>query len=154
MIDYDPHDWRSHLCDVRGSMLLEIMPRVTLCAIWGVIVTYVHHRYLPVGVPGTAHTMAGTVLGLLLVFRTNASYDRFWEGRKQWGSITNECRNLARGASVHMAGTPELVRSLLLWTTAFTFATMNRLRGKADLGPIARRLPADEVRAVLAENHT
>jgi putative membrane protein len=36
------------------------------------------------------------VLGLLLVFRTNTAYDRFWEGRKSWGTIVNTIRNLAR----------------------------------------------------------
>ena len=34
------------------------------------------------------------VLGLLLVFRTNSAYDRFWEGRKAWGMITASIRSL------------------------------------------------------------
>jgi len=37
----------------------------------------------------------GFVLGILLVFRTNTAYDRWWEGRKQWGALVNHCRNLA-----------------------------------------------------------
>lgn len=37
----------------------------------------------------------GFVLGILLVFRTNSAYDRWWEGRKQWGALVNHCRNLA-----------------------------------------------------------
>jgi len=37
----------------------------------------------------------GIVLSILLVFRTNNSYDRWWEGRKQWGALVNNCRNLA-----------------------------------------------------------
>jgi putative membrane protein len=36
------------------------------------------------------------VLGLLLVFRTNTAYERFWEGRKFWGTLINNVRNLAR----------------------------------------------------------
>lgn len=35
-------------------------------------------------------------LTLLLVFRTNTAHDRFWEGRKLWGSLVNTVRNLAR----------------------------------------------------------
>src|SRR3712207_7940411 len=58
----------------------------------------------------------GLVLGLLLVFRTNASYDRFWEGRRQWGSIINETRNLGRAASVLLAEAPDVLRRLLQWT--------------------------------------
>jgi len=37
----------------------------------------------------------GIVLSILLVFRTNAAYDRWWEGRKQWGALVNHSRNLA-----------------------------------------------------------
>eukprot|EP01036_Dinobryon_divergens_P026687 gene26687-35363_t len=37
--------------------------------------------------PSSVHSIVGTALGLLLVFRTNASYDRFWEGRKLWSTI-------------------------------------------------------------------
>lgn len=41
------------------------------------------------------HSFVGFVLGLLLVFRTNTAYDRWWEGRKLWGQLVNDSRNLA-----------------------------------------------------------
>ena len=41
------------------------------------------------------HGFLGLILGTLLVFRTNTSYDRWWEGRKLWGQLVNDCRNLA-----------------------------------------------------------
>lgn len=41
------------------------------------------------------HGMLGFVISLLLVFRTNTAYDRWWEGRRQWGSLVNNSRNLA-----------------------------------------------------------
>lgn len=40
-------------------------------------------------------SMLGIVLSILLVFRTNSAYDRWWEGRKQWGALVNNSRNLA-----------------------------------------------------------
>ncbi|HMQ48586.1 MAG TPA: bestrophin family ion channel [Saprospiraceae bacterium] len=40
-------------------------------------------------------SMLGVLLSIFLVFRTNASYDRWWEGRKQWGALVNNTRNLA-----------------------------------------------------------
>src|SRR5581483_1608100 len=43
----------------------------------------------------TPYEVAGAALSLLLVLRTNAGYDRWWEARKLWGSIVNQCRNLA-----------------------------------------------------------
>lgn len=40
-------------------------------------------------------SLLGIILSLLLVFRTNSAYDRWWEGRKQWGALVNHCRNLS-----------------------------------------------------------
>lgn len=41
------------------------------------------------------HSLLGLVISLLLVFRTNTAYDRWWEGRKLWGALVNNSRNLA-----------------------------------------------------------
>lgn len=44
---------------------------------------------------GMIHSLLGFVLSLLLVFRTNTAYDRWWEGRKLWGKLVNDSRNFA-----------------------------------------------------------
>ena len=49
----------------------------------------------PVGV----HTLLGVALSILLVFRTNSTYDRWWEARKWWGALTNTSRSLAQVVS-------------------------------------------------------
>jgi putative membrane protein len=153
MIDYDPHDWSKHLFDVKGSMLREITYRVLVVGIWSVIVVRVH-GYLPhIGIPTIPHAMIGTALGFLLVFRTNASYDRFWEGRKQWGGIVNESRNMGRLATVHLSAEPALRNAVLRWTTAFAYATMYSLRNGRGLGPMESQLPREEAEAVLAQPH-
>jgi putative membrane protein len=41
------------------------------------------------------HNLLGFVMSILLVFRTNTAYDRWWEARKQWGTLTNTSRMLA-----------------------------------------------------------
>jgi putative membrane protein len=46
------------------------------------------------------HGMLGFVISLLLAYRTNTAYDRWWEGRKLWGSLVNNSRNLAIKLSV------------------------------------------------------
>ena len=102
MIRYEKRRWSSHLFDIRGSMLLEIVGRVSACVLWSLIVVTAHHFYRGLAVPATAHTLIGAALGLLLVFRTNASYDRYWEGRRQWGAIINESRNLGRMSRVYL----------------------------------------------------
>lgn len=43
----------------------------------------------------------GAVFGLLLVFRTNSAYERWWEGRRLWGQLVNESRNLALKAQAY-----------------------------------------------------
>lgn len=155
MIDYDPHDWFSHLLDIRGSMVREIIGRVSLCVAWATAVTAIDYA-VPgdaLNLPTTVHQIVGTALGLLLVFRTNASYDRFWEGRKLWGSIINETRNLARAATVHLAGQPKLLRRVLLWTVSLPASSMHWLRGNRALNQPARALPAGEVSQVLSADH-
>ena len=41
------------------------------------------------------HSLMGFAISMLLVFRTNTAYDRWWEGRKLWGALVNNSRNLA-----------------------------------------------------------
>lgn len=131
MIDYDPHQWRNHLLDLHGSTLKEILPRLLAVAAWSAGLVAIHHHVRPIDIPSTAHGLVGVALGLLLVFRTNASYDRFWEGRKLWGGIVNESRNLARAAGVLLAGNPSLRAETLQWATVFPYAVMHKLRGSA-----------------------
>jgi putative membrane protein len=162
MINYNPHDWRSHLFDIRGSMLPEIIGRVTTCVAWALVVTAAHElvpRYFPdhlpkfsLSVPPTVHTLVGFALGMLLTTRTNSSYDRFWEGRKQWGAMVNECRNLAR-QSLQLNSAPDLQRSFLLWTACFPYAAMSALRGNKLLAPSSSGLPEQEVQEVLSAPH-
>jgi ion channel-forming bestrophin family protein len=153
MIDYDAHKWWDHLFDIKGSMVREILPAVVLCVIWSAGVVAFDKRVYHVGIPATVHSLVGLALGLLLVFRTNASYDRFWEGRKQWGGIVNETRNLVRASAVLLREAPDLHRSIARWTAVWAYSAMCSLRGQRDLGPVAEQLPEGERREVLAAQH-
>jgi predicted membrane chloride channel (bestrophin family) len=78
-------------------------------------------------VPIAPHSLLGSALGLLLVFRTNSAYDRFWEARKLWGSMISKLRLLAHFAHSSMHGLErEHVLTLL---TAFPPVFLNHLRG-------------------------
>src|SRR5262249_60539043 len=125
MIQYDSHRWSDHLFDVKGSLIPEITPRVLSCVVWATAVVAVDHHLRPLAMPTTVHTLVGLALGLLLVFRTNSSYDRFWEGRRLWGNLVNESRNLARAAAVHLRGDPVLLDHVIRWTAAFPYAVKN-----------------------------
>jgi putative membrane protein len=155
MINYDPRDWLGHLFTVRGSVIREVIGRVLLFGAWSAGVVFIERIASRSGyslaIPETGHTLVGVALGLLLVLRTNASYDRYWEGRKQWGAMVNASRNLARTSSIYLATAPELVRALLGWTAAFCRATMHYLRGSTDIGSPIVELPPDAIRAVFSE---
>jgi putative membrane protein len=160
MIDYDPHRWRHHLFDVKGSMLKQIIYRVLTVVAWSAGVVYWEQNVSKVDIPVTVHMLVGVALGLLLVFRTNASYERFWEGRKLWGAIVNESRNMARMSRELLAAqAPDLHDQMVRWTSAFSYATMTTLRQKKgqpraiSLGPAADALPPDEVKEVLIAQH-
>jgi putative membrane protein len=66
-----------------------VMGLLTTTLVW------LHDIYglFEIQIPGVLHTVLGLVVGLLLVFRTNTAYDRWWEGRKQLGGLVNTCRN-------------------------------------------------------------
>lgn len=149
MIPYDPHHWWRHLIDLRGGVVQEILGRIGVFMVWSFAVTWFHLHVHAIDVPATGHTLAGTALSLLLVFRTNASYDRFWEGRKLWGGVVNETRNLLRAAAVNIPSL-ELLRRLAVWTAVYPYALTRVLRGEGGLGPAAALLPVSEVQRVLA----
>jgi len=44
--------------------------------------------------PLTIPALLGTAISILLSFKMNQSYDRWWEARKVWGSIVNDSRSL------------------------------------------------------------
>ncbi|MBK7857121.1 MAG: hypothetical protein IPJ65_00600 [Archangiaceae bacterium] len=152
MIDYDPHQWRTTFFAVRGSMLKAILARVSLLMLFAAVVTVVHEWVYPFASPdgAAAHGLVGIALGLLLVFRTNASYDRWWEGRKLWGAIVNTSRNLARAVSVHLAADPERVRRVLALVTAWPYAAKERLRAQPH---VAQGLDPRDEQAVEGAEH-
>lgn len=85
---------------------------------------------------GTAGAYGSIVLGLLLVFRTNSAYERWWEGRKLWGQLTNEARNMA--LKVHsLVDAPQQQKTrmgeLLI---SFSFALKHHLRGTKPAEPL------------------
>ncbi len=153
MIHYSPHKWLDHLFDIEGSMAREIVGRVTACVLWAVVVVVVHKYAHPLGIAPLMHTLVGVAMGLLLVFRTNSSYDRYWEGRRQWGGVTNDSRNLGRSARLLLKDDPGLLAEVLAWTAAFPYALMHRLRGTPAALPASLGLPAGAVAAVVSADH-
>lgn len=94
--------------------------------------------------PVSIITVLGTVIGLLLAFRTNSSYGRWWEARTLWGAIVNDSRTWVRQllefSKVDEQGaTPSKLREMALRQAAWCFALSRNLRGQdpsTDLGSL------------------
>lgn len=55
------------------------------------------------GIPSTLLTVLGTVLGLVISFRTSSAYERYQDGRKMWTNINTACRQLGQFFWLHVA---------------------------------------------------
>lgn len=151
MIDYDPRRWSRILVQLRGSVLPHLVPRIVLCAAIGALAAWLFDER-GVKIPSLVHSLIGVALGLLLVFRTNASYDRYWEGRKLLGTITNRVRDLTRQASVYITGDDaearaartDLRRLVLAWNGLLR----QHLRKERDLAALGALLTPAERQAL------
>src|SRR4028119_822207 len=119
---------------LKGSVIPSILSRVLGCGLFGVFISLVYSFKLPVSQPIFSTVIPSIVLGLLLVFRTNTAYERFWEGRKLWGGLVNNTRNLARQIWVDIAEVKPEDRtkkiSALRLLVAFAVATKLHLRAE------------------------
>lgn len=70
----------------------------------------------------------GAALSILMVLRTNTAYDRWWEGRKLWGSLVNNCRNLALKVSVMSEADDQAKRETAQWISTFPYTMRDHLR--------------------------
>ena len=99
---YNPKDWFSLLLKPHQSSSFGVMAWLLLVVcLFSVFVVYIEQDVLklpldhPVKNVLMLQTFLGFAISILLVFRTNTAYDRWWEGRKLWGSLVNSSRNLA-----------------------------------------------------------
>ncbi|WP_437592370.1 bestrophin family protein [Sorangium sp. So ce1000] len=153
MIPYSRRTWLHMLVSPRGSLSPGVMRRVL---VFGVIAAalLLAHRFSPhVSLSIGVHEVAGAVIALILAFRTNTAYNRFWEGRTLWGSIVNASRNIARIVNAHAAVDPGAARELAVWVVVFVHAARRSLRGQAERPEIARLLPPEQLEALAAHAH-
>src|SRR4028118_1737322 len=90
------NNWFQLALTLKGSVIPTIYKRVIFCGAFGFLISILDYFGVPVSWTNLEGVVSSIVLGLLLVFRTNTAYERFWEGRKIWGTLVNNVRNLAR----------------------------------------------------------
>ncbi|MBK0368719.1 bestrophin family protein [Flavobacterium agrisoli] len=107
MISYNTKEWFTFIFRFhRSDTVRKLFPIMIAIAFYSYAVGYAEVEYFKLSENNQIknitimHSMLGFVLSLLLVFRTNTAYDRWWEGRKLWGGLVNNSRNLALKLSV------------------------------------------------------
>src|SRR4051794_32295918 len=125
----------------------------TLIALLVCVVNYIVPPHLDLGVGVAPYEVAGVALGALLVLRTNAGYDRWWEGRKLWGGIVNQSRDLAITALAYGPPDPQWRASLVRWTAAFAHVARRSPRGERTLPEVAALLGDEQARRIADAEH-
>lgn len=128
--------WFQQALKSEGSIVWAVFPRSLVFVSLGIGVATVHalQPTLELNVVGslTTNVACNLVLGLLLVFRTNSAYDRFWQGRQAWGIITVEIRNLSQEIQITIPATDEQIQqektAFFKLLIAFAIATKLHLR--------------------------
>lgn len=98
MVPYNPKNWLGLIFQFhRSDTFRKLGGLMFFIGIFAASVAYIEIRVLdsPFRTTTVMHTLLGFVISLLLVFRTNTAYERWWEGRKLWGSLLNNSRNIA-----------------------------------------------------------
>ena len=78
----------------QGSVSPKVMNKVISIIIYTSLVSYLCYLFPSAVLPVGPFEYGGLIMGLILVFRVNAGYDRWWEARKLWGNVVNHTRNL------------------------------------------------------------
>lgn len=132
MITYNPKSWLKLIFAIQKSDTITMLWKELLSmGLFTLLIAYVEIHYFPnaffLKELVTVYSLIGFVISLLLVFRTNTAYDRWWEGRKKWGELVNDTRNLG----VKLAALLEDKEDRDTWQrllTSFVFALKEHLR--------------------------
>lgn len=100
MITYNPKSWITLIFALHKSDTLRMLWKELLfMGLFTLLIAFLVICYFPDAKSLekliSVYSLVGFVISLLLVFRTNTAYDRWWEGRKKWGEVVNDSRNLA-----------------------------------------------------------
>ncbi|NES03601.1 MAG: hypothetical protein F6K22_12550, partial [Okeania sp. SIO2F4] len=153
----EKREWLTVILQMQYSVIPAIIFRVTFCGLFGFLISVLYYLNFPVTLPTKSSLVPSLVLGLLLVFRTNTAYERFWQGRQLWGIIVNTVRNFARqiwvaveeNNSADREGKEEIMRLLV----AFAIAGKLHLRGENVNRELEGYMPKDWYEKLKKMNH-
>ena len=138
MIKYNTKDWFYLIFQFHKSdTFTRLLPTMFLVAAFAWIIAFLEIEYWKISQNSSPvlHSLLGLVISLLLVFRTNTAYERWWEGRKLWGGLVNNSRNLALKMDALLAKNDEVTRNQFQQLIMlFPSVLKNHLRGKTHTG--------------------
>ena len=150
MINYNPKDWSTFIFHIHKSdTFRKLWPLMLAVAIFSGFVAFAELNFFQLSKSsyvtniGMMHSLLGFVLSMLLVFRTNTAYDRWWEGRKLLGSLTNVSRNLALKIKA-LKLTDEDVRFFEYGIPKYAFALKEHLRERMYFGKNSLLIEVEE----------
>lgn len=139
MIKYNPKTWFRHIFQFhRSDTLRKLLPEMLIAGVYTGILAWALLEYVTdiKSFKNTlsVHALIGFIMGLLLVFRTNTAYDRWWEGRRQWGSLVNQSRNLAIKSRSYIEKNSDIVlQELHSYIVAYPYTAKEHLRKGVDV---------------------
>ena len=101
----------------------------------------------------TPFEFAGVVLGLLILLRTNAGYDRWWEARVLWGGIRNQSRNFVISAMAYGPTNSEWREKIVRWAAVYPHVARLNLRGELPSSEVANLVGPEDAKQVAAAEH-
>src|SRR5262245_38065754 len=142
----------------QGSIIPQVLPLVLTfgliaSGIWGVARFAENLLDLRCALEIMPFEFAGAALGVLLVFRTNAGYDRWWEARKLWGGFVDRTRNLVISAMTYGPTDPEWREKFVRWVAAYPHVARHALRGERPGPEVANLLGPEDTERVAAAQH-
>jgi len=143
MIVYNSKNWSLVIKSLFGFgyayNVRELLKIQSIILVYCLIVVYLRLHVFnnvkdyPIELNVTFLSLIGVIMGLTLVFRTNSSYDRWWEGRKLWGGLINESRTMASNFYALLANHPEDRRYLAAQIGNFAYALQGHLRDSINM---------------------
>jgi putative membrane protein len=112
MISYNPKEWFTFIFRFhKADTVRNLAPLILGISVYSAIIAVLELEYWKLSEKNFVrniplmHNLLGFAISMLLVFRTNTAYDRWWEGRKLWGALLNNSRNLALKLGVFLPET-------------------------------------------------
>uniref|UniRef100_A0A7S0HYN6 Bestrophin homolog n=1 Tax=Hanusia phi TaxID=3032 RepID=A0A7S0HYN6_9CRYP len=141
--------WSTNLLTIfRSRVFKRIFPRLVVnflvCSGFALL-----YSLSPLTFPaahGHAHTITGSFLGLLIAFRTNTGYERYWEARKAWGAVHKRCRSMAVLLATSVTDVDHVVLRVFQILSAYPYALKQHLRGQHSMVELSKMLPKEDIK--------